>query len=457
MMDLLKALIIAGAYGIVGPVLGWWLARHRQAERACFCLMLFMTGWAPSKLTLMLGSIEFYRGHTKGFEFSLIEVVAVALIVCAANRRPPGFRWMPPGSWLWLSFCLLSLGSFGVALNKLYVLMAFWKFAKIILVFMAAYHGLRDLEDLRWLLRTIAAMLLVQVFVALKLRYFDGRWQVHGWFEHQNPMAMWAYLAALPLLAGALAPQTKTRETKFYLAGFMAAGLLILLSVSRGALAAFSIGSVLVIGLAALRGFSGRLLGVAAGGVVCAALAALLAMDSFAARVKEASSRVEEQDLRAVMIVQSKAMLHDSWVGIGWNNFGVANSRPLGKYSEIVEDWDKSRGFTIYDENYYANALTESLYWLLLGENGYPGFSGFVLFLLLTYWWCLRATLQYWRSLTGWVAGGLLVALTLIYIHGTVERVLTQTKNLSEWLIFAGCLARLTWCRRHGLDLAEPE
>ena len=69
----------------------------------------------------------------------------------------------------------------------------------------------------------------------------------------------------------------------------------------------------------------------------------------------------------------------------------------------------------------------------------------------------MRATLQYWRSLTGWVAGGLLVALTLIYIHGTVERVLTQTKNLSEWLIFAGCLARLTWCRRHGLDLTEPE
>ena len=44
---------------------------------------------------------------------------------------------------------------------------------------------------------------------------------------------------------------------------------------------------------------------------------------------------------------------------------------------------------------------------------------------------------------------------TLTYLHGTVERVLTQTKNLSMWLIFLGFLGRIEWCRRNGTDLAE--
>jgi len=41
--------------------------------------------------------------------------------------------------------------------------------------------------------------------VALKMRYLDGRWQISGWFEHQNPLAMWTYACALPLLSAALA------------------------------------------------------------------------------------------------------------------------------------------------------------------------------------------------------------------------------------------------------------
>jgi len=64
----------------------------------------------------------------------------------------------------------------------------------VVLVFIAAYLAFRDDEDLRWVLRTLAFGLVLQTLVALKMRFLDGRFQVHGWFEHQNPMAMWAYL-----------------------------------------------------------------------------------------------------------------------------------------------------------------------------------------------------------------------------------------------------------------------
>jgi len=43
--------------------------------------------------------------------------------------------------------------------------------------------------------------------------------------------------------------------------------------------------------------------------------------------------------------------------------------------------------------------------------------------------------------------------LALTYVHCTVERVLTQTKNLSMWLILVGFLARLEFNRRRRFSL----
>jgi hypothetical protein len=38
---------------------------------------------------------------------------------------------------------------------------------------------------------------------------------------------------------------------------------------------------------------------------------------------------------------------------------------------------------------------------------------------------------------------GLAVALALTYAHSTLERVLTQTKNLATWLLLLGVAARI--------------
>ena len=212
MNDWVKAAVILPGYLIAAPALGWWLSRSRAYERAALCLMVFMPSWDPSNLTLMLDSVEWYRGHTRGFEASLIEVVAVALMVCAALRRDRDVRWMPPGAWVYLTYCALSCLSVFPAMNSVFALMAVVKFTMVLLIFIAAYQAFRDEEDFRWVLRTLAFALVLQVGVALKMRFIDGRFQVHGWFEHQNAMAMWAYLCSLPLLSVAFAPKTSKRD-----------------------------------------------------------------------------------------------------------------------------------------------------------------------------------------------------------------------------------------------------
>lgn len=444
MKELIKVIIALSGYLVLAPLLGWALSKSRVAERGALCLLVFMPSWFPSKLTLMLGSVEFYRGHTKGYEFSLMVALGIALTVCSFIKRPLGFRRLPPGLWLYLLYCILSCLSLIPAGNRTYGLMAAWKFTSAAVVFVGAFHAFRDEEDLRWVLRTLAGALIFHALLCLKMRYVDGSWQVHGWFEHQNPMCMWAYLCALPLLAVAMAPDLQRRDTQLYLGAVGATALMILLAVSRAGLAAFVVGAVMVTGLAYLRGVSFKKFAITGLGA-CAGLAAgMLALDSLMARVHEDASRENEEDLRPVLNRQCKAMLHDSPIGIGWNNFGVVNSLPDERYVTILMDWDISRGFRIIDDNYYACPLTESLYWLLLSETGYPGFISYCAFLLLTLWWAARGLIRHWKTPLGYFISGVLIALALTYLHGSVERVLSQTKNLSICLIFAGFMARVS-------------
>ena len=97
---------------------------------------------------------------------------------------------------------------------------------------------------------------------------------------------------------------------------------------------------------------------------------------------------------------------------------------------------------------FMANPLTESLYWLILAETGRLGFYTFLLFLLTTVWFGIRTTKRYWRSPIGLFLFALTVSLSLTYLHGRVERVLTQTKNLTTWVMLCATISRVEWWRR---------
>jgi len=97
---------------------------------------------------------------------------------------------------------------------------------------------------------------------------------------------------------------------------------------------------------------------------------------------------------------------------------------------------------------YRANPLTESLYWLILAENGTLGLIAFLLFAAVTLWHGFRSTFVFWKSSLGLCFFAITVSLAIGYFHGQVERVLTQTKNLTTWIILCAILARAEWWRR---------
>lgn len=453
MIDLIKIAIYLTAFFWGGPVLAAWAAKERKNQRILLCVMLALTALPAGKFTLMVWSVEKYRGHTKGFECNFLEIIAFALVLASSANRYDGWKGWCPGARLYALWCGLAalslLPSFHYSF--LYACMGFWKFSMAILTMLGAYHAMKDEEDLRWALRTMAGIMMWNGFWGLKDRYLGGVWQYKGSFEHQNSMAMWAYIMALPLLSAALSRKTPDKDANLYLGGFACAVLCIILAVSRASLAAVAGGTVAVFGIAWLRKPSPRVIWLTVAAIFGALFISAFALNSLKARldaVKDNSER-NEYDLRDILNFQSRAMLASSSLGVGWNCFGVANSRPYGaEVSAILEDWDASRGYTIYDENYWGNPLTESLYWLLLAETGYPGFIGFVLFEVATMVFAIRCARTYRGTLAGAFATGLVVAFGICYLHGTVERILTQTKNLAQWMIFCGMLAALEHQRR---------
>ena len=448
--DILKVIIILGGFVVIVTGTAWMSSRQAWARRAVLCLIAFMLVRPPGNFTLMLYSVDWYRGHTKGFEFNFLEMFALGLIVGAAATGKR-VKLLPPGAILYAIYCLASLLSIVAAYNQIYVLMGFFKFALAFVIAMGVCHAIEGKEDIRWLLRTFALALVVNLLVALKMRYVDGRYQIPAWFEHQNPMAMWCYFLGLILLAVALAKDIRWGDTLIFFIGFAAAGMSILLSVSRASLAAIGAGAVFILAVSLLRGINVKRLGILLIMSSAGALALFLAMDTLAHRIESSEDTGPENDLRWILNQQSRAMLEDSPLGVGWNNFGLANSRPYGaEYSQMLEKWNANRGHTIVTAHYKANPLTESHYWLLLAENGYPGFIAYVLFALATLWWCLRGVWHYRRSYLGFLCLGCGVALGITYLHSNLERVLTQTKNLGTWMVVLGMLMRVERWRRQG-------
>ena len=446
MMDFIKAAIILFGYLILAPALGYFGKGSRRVQGWIFATMVFMTSWHITKFTLMLHSVEKYRGHSKGFEFSFIEILALSLLIASALARQPSdrsWRWLPPGTGLYLLYCAASWLSLFAAPDTLYGLMAGVRFTKAVIIFIGAFHFIREEKDIHLLLKALAVTLLVQAVVVLKLKYVDHFYQIRGWFEHQNPLAMWAYMAGLPLLAAAMCKAGKT-ETRWYTAGFMASAVIVQGSLSRASLVAFAIGAVLVVALAMCDGITPKRVMFVAGMGVVGCLGFLLSAKTLIARFHDEGNQASGET-RVLMNLASKAMLQHGAVGIGWNNFALTINHPF-PYGDVIDDAEREHGHKV-DED-YAKGVVESHYWLLLAETGYGGFATYLLFIAATLWWCLRGVVVWRGEFPAAFLGGLFAALLLIYVHSNLERVLTQTKNFSLWFMLLGAAARVHSWRR---------
>lgn len=440
MVDLIKGLILFGGYFVVAPVGGMILSKDRRMEDFAAGLLMFLLGLHIDTSVLMLGSIEWYRGVTKGYEFTMMEVLSISLIFSSLLHTKRKFIWLPMGTLLWFLYVGASSLSLLTALETNYVFMSIAKHAKVWLIVYALANYVRTRREVHVVLTGLSIMLIYQFVIVAKMKWIDGFYQVRGLFEHQNPLAMFTYMAALPLLAVAMSPAVSKARGLFYLFAFGCSGIIVLASLSRAALAFFAMGSMLVMAAGFFDRISIRRFATV--GVMALGGAFVLAMtaDTIIARFNDEGNEASGET-REVMNLASKAMIQDKPLGVGWNNFGKAINHPY-PYGDVIDDWNRDRGQKVDPD--YAKGVVESHYWLLKGETGWPGFLTFMLFILVVTARSIPLILKRRGSLEAAIAVGILVGFSITYVHSGLERVLTQTKNLALWMTYIGLLGALT-------------
>ena len=445
MKDILKAIFLVVLFLGVAPLGGAMLRGRATAQRVIFGMLCFMTIgglFGPSEWGLTLGSVEWYRGHAKGYHFYFTEVLSLMLSIGLWRESPRTFRWLPPGLWLYLLYCALSLLSIVNAPMPGYVCMAALKSAKMALLFIAAYNFLRTKRDVGFFLQMLAATMCWEFFVVLKWKYINHIYQVRGTFEHQNPLAMFSTMAGLLLLATGMGPNVP--RGNFLLGGFIACAGIVQSTLSRAGLAIFALGSVLVVGLSLLdQPTKRRLITVASLGAV-GALGLMLTIGTIIARFNDQGNEASGET-RDLMNAASRAMVHDHPLGIGWNNYAHTINPPF-PYGDIIDDWERERGHKVDSD--YAKGVVESHYYLLMSETGWQGLFSYLLFIAVFLWWNLRGMLHFRRHLLGCVSLGVAVGCICNYLQSTLERVLTQPRNLMLWMLLLGLVARIESWRR---------
>ena len=180
-------------------------------------------------------SREWYRGTSRGFEFSILDILvnqpAGQLGVCfrgAANRA-----WYWPAS-LGLMILLFLYACGNVAANdpKLFGLFELFKMVRGIILFLAVAFYVRSERELRLLIFALAALVCFEGYLALKQRYLDGINRVPGTIDDSNSLSVFLCLTA-PVLVAAVNSRLPALLKALCGAGIALASVAEILTISR--------------------------------------------------------------------------------------------------------------------------------------------------------------------------------------------------------------------------------
>jgi O-antigen ligase len=297
-------------------------------------------------------------------------------------------------------------------------------------------RGSEDVTVPPEILRGMTLGILYEFGLAMQQRYVLHHHQVSGNFPHQNTFGMAVNLVVPALLALKLSGSGGRLATLAIGAGAAS----IVMTLSRGAMTMFVIGSTVIFLLSTVRRPTAAkvragLLGLAAG-----ALIVLRAWDSIVDRFLHAPK--ESAEGREQFELAASLMLSDHPFGIGINGFSLA----LGEAG-----YGARAGIYGYD----ATGIVHNIYWLTAAEIGWVGILAFVVLLAMP---PLTAVHGWWRArgdLRGDVLIGLAMGLLLMDLQGKLEWAFRQTTLSYLFWTIAGMIATLArQVRRRGAPLA---
>jgi hypothetical protein len=460
------ALLLCGGCG------GIVLTCLSQRIRDVFFFLMVTLSAVTELVDINFASRDWYRGTTRGFEVSLVDVISLSLLVSAVVRPRTGEkRWFWPASlglmviyFLYASFCV------GVADPKIFGLYELSKMLRGLVIFLAAAFYLRSERELRLFLWALGTAVCFEGFLALQQRYIYGMHRVSGTVDDSNSLSMY-FCTTAPVFAAVLTSRLPKLLKLFGGLAIALAFVGVILTISRAGLIAI----MAMLFAAAIATISYRItfqktlitfvvmLGVAGAlGKAWKTVGARFANDS----LKNEYGAKHEQN-RGYYIRIAAAIAEDSWFGVGPNNWSFWVSNKYGPklgfhfipYSGTEREPSRivPAGRNI-DEPQAAPA--HSLAALTAGEMGYGGLALFALlwgrWLLMGAGFLLPRTPDPMRR----IGVGIFFGMCGTFLQSLTEWVFHQTPIFFTFNILLGVLASLCYikkCERRARKTAPQE
>ena len=341
-------------------------------------------------------SMETYRGPDRGFEVTLTDLIAWALITAMLIQYPKRLTWFPYNSGWMLGFFGLACVSTLLAPQKILSAFTLFKFVRVYSVYWCTVNCLRTRVAPQYIWWGLLAIGSFTTLLAVKQVYLDGIHRIPGPFDHSNTLPLYLNLIIPLLLMWGLC--ARHFKPVYVIASVLTAlGMTcsVVLTYSRAGMLLAGAGVLGTLTIAVLRARSIRVTATLFI-VFCAMLVVGIkvagnVIDRFLNAPKSSGEAREEFNQAAAMMVR------DHKLGVGINNFSyVLTHTPKYRAHIKVMRYEKQAG------------VVHHIYWLTAAETGYLGLAVFVIVIARFAW---RAGWYGWRSHS--LQGILLVALVL--------------------------------------------
>lgn len=436
------------------------LACLSYRARDVFFFLVVTLSTVTQYLSMNFVSREWYRGTSRGFEVSLVELLAVGLVVGAIVRPREGEkRWFWPASLgLMLIYFFFATFCVAVADPKIFGLFELSKMVRGIIVFVAAALYVRSEREVRLFVWSLGIAVCIEGLVALVERYYFGIHRVPGSLKDSNSLSM--YLCTTGPVFVAVITSRFPKYLKVVGAAAIALAFVgVILTISRAGLIAI-LGTLVCATLATVS-YRITLQRAAILLVVLAGIGGALAKSwkTVGARFQGDSLKNEygakHEQNRGYYIRIALAIANDSWFGVGPNNWSYWVSNKYGPrlgwhfipYMDTEQEPSQivPAGRDI-DEPQAAPA--HSLAALTAGEMG---FGGLALFTLLWLRWLLMGASFLWPRTPDpmrRMAVGIFFGMGGAFFQSLTEWVYHQTQIYFTFHIMVGVLASLYYLRK---------
>jgi len=427
-----------------------------RARDVAFFLMIALAA-ISYKIDVNFHSHYWYRGTTRGFEFSLVDILAWSVLIGSLlfpREGAPRWFW-PAGLGLMLLFFLYACGNVAFSDPKIYGVFELAKIMRGILIFLAAALYVRGERQLGVFVFALGCAICFESAIAFKQRLLEGIYRVPGTLDDPNSFSMYLCTIAPVFVAAATSTLPKWLR-RFSFAALAAATLCIVMTISRAGIPIFAL---IVLGATACCvswQITAKKLMATALILLCLTGLVYKSWNLLAYRYTHDTLESEYMDSskfesRGYFLRLAKVITDDQFFGVGLNNWSYWVCKKyggqLGTPYEDYDDLTYAPSKQALPSFHYA-APAHNLAALTAGELGVPGL---VIFALVWLRWLQLGASFLWPRVPGAMHRlgiGLFFGICGTFLQSITEWVFRQEHIYLTFHAMVGALAGLYWVKQ---------